>query len=944
MAVGRASTAPLRRLVVIGIMKPDKHLVGALGIILTAIGLIALTWVGTMRAIHVQRQENLTRVNAILTNQALTLTEQVNRQLLALDQTLRMLVTAWETNPGAFDLEVLRSQAVVLNGISRDMILTDEAGIIRQSSVVPAINLDVSATDFFRDLADPYRSGDRMFVGPASIGAIMRQWHMDVARALHHQDGSFAGVISADYRIAAMTDIFRQTDLGAGGFVTLVGLEDGKMRGTIGPAAVDPDVSIADTRMFAAIQRNDSGLWTGPTAGDLAVRIHAYRRIPDQPLVLVVAMNEQEAMRPATTWRQQAQLFAGCITALLISLAGLLLHITRHARRRGQAMAKDRAVLAASNARLEVTRALETAKAERLEATLAGMSDGVSMFDGTLCLIEWNARFPEIAGIPPEILRIGLPMEEVLRAQIASGQFGQVTDPEGEIERRIARMRAGLFGVVQRQTPDGRTLEVRCNGLPDGGFVVLYADVTAHRQTGEALRQARAEAEAANAAKSRFVAFLSHEIRTALNTLLNALQLLSDSTLPPPQQSVLALARQSGDVLFGLVNDTLEMSQMEAGKLVIRPGLFDLRSLLDGIVDLSAPQAADRGIILRTAIAEGTPPTLVADSQRLRQVLLNLISNALTYARPGEVWLTAEPGPTEAQAVLLTVRDGGPVIDPSAREALFRPFSRLDRLDDGNLPGTGLGLAICRHLVSLMAGDIGCRPWTSAKGQAGGQAGNAFWLTLPATALPFREVTDAALRTQVLRAIRATDAASDAEFSPAPANEAGRDPIGANIAGHSAVIPAASWPGLARPSTTGGADRGKDVDGRAKHVLGRTVGPGRGPGHDTGATGPAMLAPIRCDPAEVLADAQRRPIPRTRILLADDIRANQLVTATLLRRAGHSVDVVANGEAAVEAVRTVPYDLILMDVFMPGMDGPEIATIIRSLPAPACAIPILALT
>jgi len=196
-------------------MKPDKHLVGALGIILTAIGLIALTWVGTMRAIHVQQQENLTRVNAILTNQALTLTEQVNRQLLALDQTLRMLVTAWETNPGAFDLEVLRSQAVVLNGISRDMILTDEAGIIRQSSVVPAINLDVSATDFFRDLADPYRSGDRMFVGPASIGAIMRQWHMDVARALHHQDGSFAGVISADYRIAAMTDIFRQTDLGA---------------------------------------------------------------------------------------------------------------------------------------------------------------------------------------------------------------------------------------------------------------------------------------------------------------------------------------------------------------------------------------------------------------------------------------------------------------------------------------------------------------------------------------------------------------------------------------------------------------------------------------------------------------------------------------------------------------------------------------------------------
>src|SRR5689334_14819792 len=142
--------APLA-LLHIGTMKPDKHLVGALGVILTAIGLIALTWIGTIRAIHVQRLENVARVDATLTNQALTMAEQINRQLLALDQTLRMVVSAWESNPTTFDLEALRRQAVVLNGINRDLILTDAAGIVRQSSVVPAINLDVSATDFFRD-------------------------------------------------------------------------------------------------------------------------------------------------------------------------------------------------------------------------------------------------------------------------------------------------------------------------------------------------------------------------------------------------------------------------------------------------------------------------------------------------------------------------------------------------------------------------------------------------------------------------------------------------------------------------------------------------------------------------------------------------------------------------------------------------------------------------
>jgi CheY-like chemotaxis protein len=150
--------------------------------------------------------------------------------------------------------------------------------------------------------------------------------------------------------------------------------------------------------MFAAIQRGSFGLWTGPTATDPVVRIHAYRRIPDRPLVLVVAMNEQEAMRPATMWRQQADLYAGCITVLLIGLAGLLLHGMHRARRRQRALTEDRAALAAANTQLDDMRAPLTANADRLEATLAGMTDGGSMPDGRLRLVEWNARDPESAG------------------------------------------------------------------------------------------------------------------------------------------------------------------------------------------------------------------------------------------------------------------------------------------------------------------------------------------------------------------------------------------------------------------------------------------------------------------------------------------------------------------------------------------------------------------
>nr|WP_294524815.1 PAS-domain containing protein [uncultured Rhodopila sp.] len=850
-------------------MKPDKHLIGACGIVLAAALLIALTWIGTLRAVQAQRQENAARVSATLNNQALTLTEQINRQLLALDQTLQMLVTAWQTNPNGFDLEAWRSQAVVLSGISRDMVLTDEKGIVRQSSVIPAINADVSGVDFFVDLAAPGPRPDEMFIGPASIGTIMRQWHMNVARALHRPDGSFAGAIAADYRLAAITDIFRQTDLGRGGFITLVGLTDAKMRGTVGPSAIDPDVSIGETRMFAAIQNSDSGEWLGPTATDPFRRIHAYRRIPGRSLVLVVAMDEAEAMHPAAVWRRQAEIFAGCITALLVGLAGLLINGTRLARRREQRMAEDRAILAAANAQLEVARALVTAKAERLEATLAGMSDGVSMFDGHLCLVEWNARFPQIAGVPEDILRDGLPMEEVLRAQVATGQFGRITDPEGEVDRRIARVRAAPFGVTQRQTPEGRTLELRRNKLPDGGFVTLYSDITDHKLIEEALRRARADAEAASTAKSRFVAIVSHEIRTPLNTLLNTLRLMGDGALSPPQQSLLSLARQSGDVLSGLVNDILEMSQMEAGKLIIRPGLFDLRDLLDTSTEVFSHEAMERGIALRVAVAPGTPATLLTDPGRVRQVLMNLIANALKYARPGEVRLTAEPGRDDSTAVILMVKDDGPIITRQARDTLFRPFARMDHPEGIDFSGTGLGLSICHHLMTLLGGDIGCEPWT----EEDGRSGNAFWLSLPAAALPFRDAGDASLQAEVLGAIRAVEAGPDPAPKPDPA-----------------------------------------------------------PPEDT------VSAPPAAPPAN------RLPVPRTRVLLADDILANQLVTATLLRREGHMVDVVGSGEEAVEAVQEAPYDLIFMDIFMPGMGGQEAARIIRSLPEPAGGTPIIALT
>ncbi|MEA2739312.1 MAG: hypothetical protein QOH05_2619, partial [Acetobacteraceae bacterium] len=837
-------------------MKPNKHLVAAACVVMAAVFLIALTWIGTMREIRVEQQDNTARVVATLSNQALSFTEQINRQMLALDQTLRILVAAWEADPGHFSLEAWRNQTVALQGISLDIVLTDENGTIRQSTVNEAINQNASGLDYFRVLADPADTGDTLYIGPATIDGIMRQWHMNVARSLHHSDGSFAGVIDADYRIAAITDVFSQTDLGAGAFMTLASLDDGKLRGAVGPATIDPDASIDNTPMFAAVRDAASGIWIGPSANDAVQRIHAFRHLPGRNFTVIVAMNEEVAMRPATAWRERAEAFANCIAALLAVLALVLLRGIWLARRRKVEIAEARATLAASNAQVEVARALAAAKAEQLEATLAGMTDGVSVIDAHMCLVEWNARFPTIAGVPAEILRFGMPLEEIIRAQIKTGQFGAVTDPEAEVERQVARLRVARFGVTQRRRSDGHTVELRRNRLPDGGFVTLLADITERKLAEDALRQARAEAGAANTAKSRFMAIVIQEIRAPLGTLLDTLKLFSSAAPAPVRPALLATAHQTGDRLLGLVDDILDLSRIEAGQLAIQPSVFELAPLLENVAEAVAARAMERGVTIGVTIAEGAPATLLTDPGRLRQMLLALLSTVAGHAHPGTLWLIAEPAQGPQEAVQLVVRDAGPVMAPDVRAGLFHPLSRRDQPQDDDLASAGLRLSLCHQLTTLMGGTIGCDVWQAAD-RAGG---NTFRIILPASVLPFR---------------------------PAPV-----------------------W-----------------VD-----TVGTTAQPER-----------LSTDPV-AEQAVVADGVPRRPSPRTRVLLADDVVANQRVTATLLRREGHHVDIAADGPAAIKAVRSTPYDLVFMDIFMPGMTGQEATRIVRTLPEPARSIPIIALT
>ncbi|MBQ0945699.1 response regulator [Ideonella sp. 4Y16] len=773
---------------------------------LMAAVLVALVAGVTAWLLHSLREEALREARGAVERQVAGAEAALNRSLLGLDLLLAghdsTLQPAW--SPTGLDEARARQllYATVRQNLSlRDVALIDEQGRVRVSA---------QALDGRPPMQPPadWLSGLRQQAVPQLRVSAPVQTFATAERVLYLarpliDPGGRRWFIVAEWPAAVAASILGP-NAEEGGICLTLERDDGLLMAVAPPQ---------DALLGSQLARPLGTLKTGGEAQEVEGRLRG------EPALVAARPLLYQGLLVSAGLSQAAALQEGELTRRLVVAVAALFSLALI----GAAVAADHYLRGLARARAETQRTKDS-----LERALSAMGDGFLLCDAQDRVVVWNQRYEELFPWLKPVLAPGVDFERLaLTGALALMPDASQADQQGWVQMRLAvhRQREGGY---EQELPDGRVIHAVERRTPEGGVVSVFRDITRNERE---LARAKQAAEAANEAKSRFLAAMSHEIRTPLNAVLGMNSLLLNTPLSDEQRRCAELIHGSGQTLLALINDILDLSKVEAGHLTLELADVDLARTVDEVASLLRLRAQAKGLALDLVVAPGLPERLRADASRLRQVLFNLLGNALKFTDHGRIsvelghqWL-----PDGRCEVSIAVRDTGIGIVPELLPRLFTRFTQGDSGASRRYGGSGLGLAISREIVHLMGGRIDVQ---SAPG-----VGSCFTVLLPLQ--PSTEAADAL------------------------------------------------------PQGAGGAS--------------------------------ALRAPLR-------------------ILVAEDNAVNQILIQAMLDQLGHPCTIVADGLEVLREVQAEPYDLVLMDVQMPRMDGESATRAIRALPPPLSRIPIIAMT